>query len=179
VPTTELLRRSLLSLISQDDVARCLLALGEAAATGNGVTVRVHVSAGPDLPAVRCELLLYPIRPAPSCVFVLMPVSAKPPDGSDRDDLAGMLQRLRRGAEIAHIAPGVFAGVSESARSGLDRLTTRELEIVTRLLDGQRPPAIARALFLSQSTVRNHLGSVFAKYDVTSQQELLDLLRTV
>ena len=58
------------------------------------------------------------------------------------------------------------------------RLTTRELEIVTRLMTGHRPPSIASELFLSQSTVRNHLGSVFAKLGVNSQQELLDLLRS-
>ena len=177
VPSAELLHRSLLSLVSQADVARCLVAFGESSETGNGTTLRVQVSAGDDLPTVHCELLLYPTEPAPSCVFVLMPVSEAQQDGAERNDLAEMLLRLRRGAEIAHIVPGVFAGFSDRGRTGLDRLTTRELEVVTRLLNGQRPPAIARALFLSQSTVRNHLGSVFAKYDVTSQQELLDLLR--
>jgi DNA-binding NarL/FixJ family response regulator len=51
------------------------------------------------------------------------------------------------------------------------------LEIVTRLLDGYRVPAIAGNLFLSQSTVRNHLASVFGKLGVASQQQLLDALR--
>jgi len=37
-------------------------------------------------------------------------------------------------------------------------------------------PAIAGALFISQSTVRNHLSSVFRKLRVESQQELIDLL---
>jgi DNA-binding NarL/FixJ family response regulator len=56
-------------------------------------------------------------------------------------------------------------------------LTARECEIVTRLRDGDRVPAIAVKLFLSQSTVRNHLASVFAKLGVTSQQQLLDSFR--
>jgi DNA-binding CsgD family transcriptional regulator len=56
-------------------------------------------------------------------------------------------------------------------------LTSRECEIVTRLRDGDRVPAIAVKLFLSQSTVRNHLASVFAKLGVASQQELLDSFR--
>ena len=48
--------------------------------------------------------------------------------------------------------------------------------MVTRLLAGKRVPAIAEALFVSQSTVRNHLSSVFRKLNVQSQQELIDLL---
>jgi DNA-binding CsgD family transcriptional regulator len=38
-------------------------------------------------------------------------------------------------------------------------------------------PPIAKSLFLSQSTIRNHLASVFAKIGVSSQQELVDLFR--
>lgn len=177
VPAAELLHRSLLSTVAQDDVARCLLAFGESSASRNGVTLHVHIVGGGEN-LVPCELLLLPLQPAPSCIFVLLPISEGEMGTQDRGDFAGILLRLRRGAEIAHIAHGAFSGVSEHARPGLGRLTTREFEVVTRLLDGQRPPAIARALFLSQSTVRNHLGSVFAKYGVTSQQQLLNLLRT-
>ena len=36
---------------------------------------------------------------------------------------------------------------------------------------------IAQELFLSQSTVRNHLTSVYRKLGVRSQQELLSVLR--
>ena len=45
------------------------------------------------------------------------------------------------------------------------------------LLAGDRVPAIARKLFIAQSTVRNHLSSVFGKLNVGSQQELIDSLR--
>jgi DNA-binding NarL/FixJ family response regulator len=60
---------------------------------------------------------------------------------------------------------------------GLAELSPRELDVLTRLLAGRRVPAIARVLFISQSTVRNHLSSVFRKLGVESQQELIDLLR--
>ena len=59
----------------------------------------------------------------------------------------------------------------------MGRLTTREMQIVSRLLNGHRPPGIARDLFLSQSTVRNHLASVFKKLGVASQEALLELFR--
>jgi DNA-binding CsgD family transcriptional regulator len=92
-------------------------------------------------------------------------------------DLSEILLRMGRGSEIARLARGVFRGVSGRSIPGLSNLTTRELEIVMRLLEGDRPPAIARNLHLSQSTVRNHLASVFVKIGVNSQQELLDAFR--
>ncbi len=57
-------------------------------------------------------------------------------------------------------------------------LTKRELEIVRSLLAGDRVPAIAHRLFLSQSTVRNHLSSIYSKLGVSSQQQLVDRFRT-
>jgi PAS domain S-box-containing protein len=62
-----------------------------------------------------------------------------------------------------------------SADLGL--LSPREHDIVLRLLNGDRVPAIAADLFVSQSTVRNQLSSVFRKFRVRSQQELISLLR--
>jgi len=60
---------------------------------------------------------------------------------------------------------------------GLSRLSGREFEVVRMLLLGDRVPVIARNLYVSQSTVRNHLSSVFRKLRVRSQQELIVLLR--
>ena len=60
---------------------------------------------------------------------------------------------------------------------GMSRLSGREYEVVRMLLLGDRVPVIARNLYVSQSTVRNHLSSVFRKLRVRSQQELIVLLR--
>ncbi|HST46533.1 helix-turn-helix transcriptional regulator [Jatrophihabitans sp.] len=75
--------------------------------------------------------------------------------------------------------PAELMPPSQSSRSlpGLDRLSRREIEVVRMLLHGDRVPVIARQLFISQSTVRNHLSSVFRKLRVNSQQELIVLLR--
>ena len=92
-------------------------------------------------------------------------------------DLTEILVRLSRGAEVAQLVRGATAGLTELDLPGLSNLTTRELEVLSRLLDGDRAPAIAAELFLSQGTVRNHLGSIFSKVGVTSQQQLLTLFR--
>ncbi|MGD9997420.1 MAG: LuxR C-terminal-related transcriptional regulator [Ilumatobacteraceae bacterium] len=50
--------------------------------------------------------------------------------------------------------------------------------MLRRLLAGERVPSIARALYLSQSTVRNHLSVIFQRLGVHSQEELIQLLRS-
>jgi DNA-binding CsgD family transcriptional regulator len=48
-----------------------------------------------------------------------------------------------------------------------------------RLATGERVPGIARALFLSESTVRNHLTSVYRKFGVHSQNDLMSRLHSI
>jgi DNA-binding NarL/FixJ family response regulator len=57
-------------------------------------------------------------------------------------------------------------------------LTRRQREILIRLLNAQRVSMIASDLYLSPSTVRNHLTTIFSKFAVHSQAELLAVLRT-
>ena len=58
----------------------------------------------------------------------------------------------------------------------LDELSGRQREIVIRLLNAQRVSAIAVDLHLSPSTVRNYLMTIFTKFGVHSQVELLGVL---
>ena len=55
----------------------------------------------------------------------------------------------------------------------------RQWEILTRLVRGQRVQEIADALYLSPSTVRNHLTAIYRKFGVHSQAELLAALLNV
>ena len=176
-PVAELLGESLISLVALSDVTVFLAALSEASARQRGITVYLDVRSASAGSAIRCEVLLLPLEPAPSCAFVFLPTASGTTENQLSADLSDILLRLGHGAEIAQLAQGVFRGISEARLPGLSRLTTRELEIVTQLLDGERAPSIATKLCLSQSTVRNHLGSVFGKLGVTSQQGLLDAVR--
>jgi len=54
-----------------------------------------------------------------------------------------------------------------------ESLSTRQWEIVTRLVRGERIKDIAAALYLSPSTVRNHLTAIYRKFGVHSQAEFL------
>jgi DNA-binding CsgD family transcriptional regulator len=55
-----------------------------------------------------------------------------------------------------------------------EELTAREIDVLQLLLSGRRVSLIARDLYLSEHTVRNHLKSIFRKYDVHSQVELIE-----
>ena len=58
-----------------------------------------------------------------------------------------------------------------------ERLTTREREVLTSLLDGQSADAIATASFVSVTTVRSQIRSVLMKLGVNSQLAAVALAR--
>lgn len=58
----------------------------------------------------------------------------------------------------------------------LELLSPREREIALLLVRNRRVPTIARELYLSQSTVRNHLSRIYRKFGVSSQVQLIERL---
>ncbi len=133
----------------------------------DGPSTRVHLRRG--LPA-RCELLLVPHVPESGYAFTLMTVDSYPDD--PEHSLRASLEMLPAHAHAAMVAE---QAARLSNRKQLAKLGGRELEIVTELVAGKRVPAIARKLFLSEGTVRNHLSGAYRKLGVTNQQELIDL----
>jgi DNA-binding CsgD family transcriptional regulator len=77
-----------------------------------------------------------------------------------------------------HDSGRMWQQTAESPFEVLDRLSTRQREIVAALLQGQRTRAIAASLYVSSSTVRSHLSAIFEAFGVRSQTELLSLLRS-
>jgi len=55
------------------------------------------------------------------------------------------------------------------------RLTSREMEILDLAANGVRTPVIARQLFISDSTVRNHFKNIFTKLGVHTRAEAVSL----
>jgi len=58
----------------------------------------------------------------------------------------------------------------------LSALTSREKEVIFFLAKGNSNQEIARALCLSESTVKSHLRSAFKKFNVRNRTEVLALL---
>lgn len=102
------------------------------------------------------------------------PVGASP--GSLAGELAGVAMRLQAMAFSA--AVGATPGATAD-HPVLRQLTAREREVLEHLMQGSRVPAIASSLFISQSTVRNHLKAIYRKLDVSSQSELIEKVRAL
>ena len=52
-------------------------------------------------------------------------------------------------------------------------LTTREREVLSLICTGMKNKAVADSLFITETTVRHHLTSIFEKLKVTSRLELV------
>jgi DNA-binding NarL/FixJ family response regulator len=103
-----------------------------------------------------------------------------PDESAPGSGLSEVPEHLRRIADQIEAAR-VLAPLAETTRAlgiaATTDLSPRQWEIVSRLLQGHRVPTIAAEIYLSPSTVRNHLSVVFAKVGVHSQEELLALYR--
>lgn len=98
-------------------------------------------------------------------------------------DLAADLEQARRALtriareleQVGHLlGPTLAASKRIRDLPELASLSTREWEVLRGLVDHKRPPTIARELYISPHTVRNHLKSIFAKLGVHSQTELVE-----
>jgi two-component system nitrate/nitrite response regulator NarL len=85
----------------------------------------------------------------------------------DRSLTARVLTKMVRSNDTKQIEP-------ETNKATL--LTEREREVVTLVSEGLKNKDIAERLFISETTVRHHLTSIFSKLDVASRFELIILL---
>ncbi|MFB9309550.1 DNA-binding NarL/FixJ family response regulator [Agromyces hippuratus] len=98
-------------------------------------------------------------------------------------ELVGAIRTVHAGE--AALAPRVtrrmielFAGelpgtATTSAAPGLDTLTPREREILIAIAEGRSNPEIAEQFFLSESTVKTHVGRVLQKLDARDRVQLV------
>lgn len=68
--------------------------------------------------------------------------------------------------------PSLQARFTAATTGSAQRLTPRELDVVRLVASGHKNADIARRLFISEDTVKAHLGNVFAKLDVRDRLEL-------
>ena len=59
----------------------------------------------------------------------------------------------------------------------VSRITEREKDVLEKLLANKQRKEIADELFITESTVKKHTGSIFAKLDVTNRFELYAKLK--
>ncbi|WP_017792452.1 response regulator [Leucobacter salsicius] len=90
---------------------------------------------------------------------------------------SGLIERAlttNRPAPAAR-ATGAAAASAASAFAAADSLTSREREVLTLLAQGLSNQAIADVLGVSVTTVKTHVGSLYAKSGVASRVQLAGL----
>jgi PAS domain S-box-containing protein len=168
------------SAVHPDDASLWLLTLARSGAEHRAVATRLRVQrAGGQWTPVRCVL-------SPLCDhnpgrfgFGLWLLSNED-DFKMADQRAARLEEhlWRIGAEVDASGIGGLSATRSLLWSHpeLVGLSERQSQVLGRLISGERVPTIARSLFLSESTVRNHLSAIYRKAGVHSQSELLALL---
>ena len=156
-----------LALVKPVDVGDFLLAIGHLTADHGKATLRVHLrTAAGGWQRTHC-LVVAMCRHSPprlGLAFASLPEPERPMSNPYVPEVDS------RGDEALDCMDRFSSQVSAGAFS------TRQWEILTRLIRGERVKDIAKDLFLSTSTVRNHLTAIYRKFGVRSQAELLATL---
>jgi DNA-binding NarL/FixJ family response regulator len=101
---------------------------------------------------------------------------------SDAAEIARALRAVAAGEAVfgAGIADKVlrfFSSAATSALAPFPQLTTREREVLALVAQGCDNATIARRLFLSDKTVRNHVSACLSKLQVASRAEAVAMAR--
>jgi PAS domain S-box-containing protein len=160
---------SLLGLFQAADVQNFLSAVARVAADESKATLRMHVRDGDaNWRDVWCMVVAMCQHSPPRLGLA---VAAMSEFGLD------LTSELHR--QLAVLGGDVLDGMDQ-LRSQIPsgNFSTRQWEILTRLVRGERVEEIAADLYLSPSTVRNHLAAIYKKFGVHSQTQLLAKLLT-
>ena len=159
------------------DALRTVIAAAVRADASVGNEIRLRASDGTWR---RLHLTVTPVDAPAPLAFTATPVEGELGKRSYAQRLAELEGHLAR---IAHEveAAGFLRDGAPSLDSGrvpqLGQLTSKQWDILVRLLRGERVPAIARAMFLNEGTVRNYLSAMYRTFDVHSQAELIEKVR--
>jgi len=93
------------------------------------------------------------------------------------DRLGGVLLEISASLQRAGVVEAADGPFPQDVVNTISSLSSREKDVLSRLVTGQRVSTIAGSLYISPNTVRNHLKSIFRKIGVHSQAELLEHLR--
>ena len=179
---TDVVGTPILGLVHPVDVPTLFSAISNAR-TGKhtvGTTLRVRDKPGnwAHLTAVLAALSDdYP----PALAVALVPPVASGPARSEktrRGRFEAEVGLLAHELRVAGMVPRLGGLPEPAGFPALSTLSAREWEVLVLILEGHRVPSIAADLYLSQSAVRNRLSSIFRKFGVHSQAELVRLLRS-
>ncbi len=96
----------------------------------------------------------------------------------------GSIDTALRGGACGHLVPGEFTvpdlirTVRDISKASLG-LSARESEVMDLIASGRSNGEIARELFLSEKTVKNHVNRIYSKLGVSSRATAIALWRGI
>lgn len=88
-------------------------------------------------------------------------------------DITDAIRRAATGETV--LSPELSARVLRGMRHPLPRLTEREVEVLRAMATGASNSEIARALVVTEATVKSHIAHIFTKLDVDSRSKAVHL----
>ncbi len=176
-PTDALVGTVVFDHVHPTDLPRFLLALAEATSTRE-VTLELRLRHRHEGWRTARALVLSPDHDAQRRFFVGLEETTRPPHANGESrvrELERHLLRIAQEIQVAGLLPPV-PGATIPDLAHLAELSARQREILVCLARGYRVPRIAQELYLSESTVRNHLSAIFKRFGVHSQDELLRII---
>ena len=87
------------------------------------------------------------------------------------DELLRALREVTSGGSVIDpkVVEGLLARRHEPARSLLDTLSPREMEVLAEMAQGKSNAAIAESMYVSPSAVEKHINSIFGKLMVSAE----------
>ncbi|MFJ9413118.1 MULTISPECIES: LuxR C-terminal-related transcriptional regulator [unclassified Streptomyces] len=117
-----------------------------------------------------CEFCGAPTRPGPALAEAVANVHKALGEAQDAlEAQEQLIQDLRAAAKPPLSEEGL------AARAALDLLTARERQILVLISQGNSNRRVAKALGISEKTVKNHLSAVFTKAGVSDRTQAVVL----
>ena len=87
------------------------------------------------------------------------------------DELLRALREVAAGGSVidSKVVEGLLGRRQEPARSLLETLSSRELEVLGEMAQGKSNAAIADSLYISPSAVEKHINAIFAKLTLSAE----------
>lgn len=103
----------------------------------------------------------------------------KPASKQQLIDALKKLHKLASEAEIINNVMERFSLTKQTEQILIDRyeISKRELEVIYAVLEIGDQNGIAKKLFISEATVKNHLASIYSKTQIGSKKQLKELIR--
>ena len=93
---------------------------------------------------------------------------------SDIDELARTLKAVVAGGSVidSRVVESLLARRSREEQSKLHALTQREIDVLAKMAEGRTNTAIAKTLFMSESTVEKHVSAILSKLNLSEEREI-------